>query len=405
MIAAPVPAPGTSSLLLVRPPSAAADGLAVTFATLMPVADVAGDSLSPAMPAPAATGVERDKAVLEPRPAVIELADLLDRSAGALVANPSAATREPTPQPTHAAQPVRRAHAPLDASERADSEAPVPTFDPLPGTPAALPQALDTQPAAPVVSPTGDRLQRLFDPALPVTIASYVVVAEPARHVRSAKDISVKTAPARAERTLAGTATISSSDLPGGSPLRITETRGALLFADRPELTPTASTVPGAVPTGPNFQVTTTADASVVTIERHLDLARGDAWLDDLARDIAATANGGGRLKFALMPETLGRLDVEVRREDAGVHVHLAARSETARDALAAAQPRIAEEIRAHGVRVAGTEVSAGLDSERGQQNARPAALIETALSAALASDAVSVRARKPSHAPAGRFA
>lgn len=104
--------------------------------------------------------------------------------------------------------------------------------------------------------------------------------------------------------------------------------------------------------------VTPSTPADGVAVDRHLDLARGDAWLNDLANDIAATAANGGRLKFGLVPESLGRLDVEIRQGASGVNVHMMTRTDTARDILTAAQPRIIDEIRAQGVRVAGTEVS-----------------------------------------------
>lgn len=104
--------------------------------------------------------------------------------------------------------------------------------------------------------------------------------------------------------------------------------------------------------------VTASAPTDGVAVDRHLDLARGDAWLNDLANDIAATAANGGRLKFGLAPESLGRLDVEIRQGASGVNVHMMTRTDTARDVLTAAQPRIVDEIRAQGVRVAGTEVS-----------------------------------------------
>lgn len=112
-----------------------------------------------------------------------------------------------------------------------------------------------------------------------------------------------------------------------------------------------------------------TAPATDVSLLRHLDLARGDAWLDDLARDIAGAALRGGALKFALAPETLGRLDVEVRPGDAGVSVHMAARSEAARDLLSLAQPRLVDEIRAQGVRVAGAEIAADTASFSGDRS------------------------------------
>ena len=96
-----------------------------------------------------------------------------------------------------------------------------------------------------------------------------------------------------------------------------------------------------------------------IAVSRHLDLARGDAWLDDLARDIAGAAGRSNRLNFALAPETFGRLDVEIRRGETGVSIHMAAQSATARDILSAAQPRLIDEIRAQGVRISAAEIAA----------------------------------------------
>ncbi len=104
--------------------------------------------------------------------------------------------------------------------------------------------------------------------------------------------------------------------------------------------------------------VTASTQPSNTVVDRHLDLARGDAWLNDLASDIAATATNGGRLNFGLAPETLGRMNVEIHQSAAGVNIHMTTTTEAARDMLAAAQPRIVDEIRAQGVRVAGTQVS-----------------------------------------------
>ena len=104
--------------------------------------------------------------------------------------------------------------------------------------------------------------------------------------------------------------------------------------------------------------VTASTQPENIVVDRHLDLARGDAWLNDLASDIAATATNGGRLNFGLAPETLGRMNVEIHQSAAGVNIHMTTTTEAARDMLTAAQPRIVDEIRAQGVRVAGTQVS-----------------------------------------------
>jgi len=136
------------------------------------------------------------------------------------------------------------------------------------------------------------------------------------------------------------------------------------------EPTPFAPVVSGVLRGIALFSVPVSGPAATsgpdIAVVRHLDLARGDAWLDDLARDIAGAAVRGGQLKFALAPETLGRLDVEVRHGDAGVSIHMAARSEIARDILSSAQPRLVDEIRAQGVRVTGAEIAADMSGSTG---------------------------------------
>ena len=104
-------------------------------------------------------------------------------------------------------------------------------------------------------------------------------------------------------------------------------------------------------------------------------------WLDNLARDIAATAIDGGKLRFGLIPERLGRLEVEVTCADAGVSVHMKTSSEDARTIVAAAQSRLAEDLRGQGTRVVSTEVTTQTETgSRGQPQHNVAALIEAVI-------------------------
>ncbi len=99
--------------------------------------------------------------------------------------------------------------------------------------------------------------------------------------------------------------------------------------------------------------------------EQILDLSRGSEWIDDLARDIAKTTSADGALRFRLNPNTLGELRVEITQSERGAHVRLEVTSEAAQQALTEAQPRLAAEARAQGVRLAEAEVSlAGSNSE-----------------------------------------
>jgi len=99
---------------------------------------------------------------------------------------------------------------------------------------------------------------------------------------------------------------------------------------------------------------TSQADQS---IDRHLDLARDNQWLDRLARDISQAANHQGHLKFQLNPEHLGALTVEIANSAAGTAIRMTADSDQARAIIADAQPRLIAEVRAQGLRVAESHV------------------------------------------------
>lgn len=95
-------------------------------------------------------------------------------------------------------------------------------------------------------------------------------------------------------------------------------------------------------------------------IDRQLDLAREDLWLGELARDIVAFGDRTEGLSFRLMPRALGQLDVNIASSDKGLSIRMAASSEDARSIVAAAQPRLVDEIRSQGVRVADASVGHG---------------------------------------------
>jgi flagellar hook-length control protein FliK len=105
------------------------------------------------------------------------------------------------------------------------------------------------------------------------------------------------------------------------------------------------------------------------TVERQLDLARDSRWLDALARDIVAVAETPDRLSFRLSPPQLGRLDVDLSASDNGLSVRMNASSEAATQIIAAAQPRLIDELRNQGVRVAEAQVSTGSGGQPQGQN------------------------------------
>ena len=109
------------------------------------------------------------------------------------------------------------------------------------------------------------------------------------------------------------------------------------------------------------------ADPIRFVVERQLDLARDTRWLDELARDIVSVGERSDRLSFRLMPAQLGRLDVDVSTSDSGLSVRIATTSDAAAQIVAAAQPRLIDELKGQGVRIAGTEVSSGGTQSQGQ--------------------------------------
>ncbi len=94
--------------------------------------------------------------------------------------------------------------------------------------------------------------------------------------------------------------------------------------------------------------------------DRHLDLARQGAWLDGVARDIAATGDSSGTLRFQVAPQHLGTVAVEMKRGDDGSAVTLTASSEMARDILSDGRPQLIAEARNHGLHIANAQVDVG---------------------------------------------
>jgi flagellar hook-length control protein FliK len=112
---------------------------------------------------------------------------------------------------------------------------------------------------------------------------------------------------------------------------------------------------------------TPSADPLRFIVERQLDLARDSRWLDALARDIVAVAETPDRLSFRLSPPQLGRLDVDLSASESGLSVRMNASSEAATQIIAAAQPRLIDELKNQGVRVSETQVSTGGGQSQGQ--------------------------------------
>ena len=163
------------------------------------------------------------------------------------------------------------------------------------------------------------------------------------------------------------------------------------------------------MPSSPGLAAPTAQPVDMSALDRRLLLAAGDAALDAIAHDIVASAASTGRARFAITPDALGRVDVDVAQAASGIIVHFATSSRAATDALVTAQPLLAESIGTHGIRLVEVQVSTGgpgADRQTGgqwsgQRSPSPASpSIEAAEPSPHATPSTPSRARHP-----GRFA
>ncbi len=128
--------------------------------------------------------------------------------------------------------------------------------------------------------------------------------------------------------------------------------------------------------------------------------------LGTLSQDIAALSSPSRRIAFRMEGAQLGMLDVRLQTSDAGVSVGFRTETEQSRAAIAQAQPRLVEDLRATGIRVSDTQVStdAGTSQRERPAEPQPPQLIEVAL---LPSDQSPPSSTPPSPTKAapGRFA
>ena len=235
---------------------------------------------------------------------------------------------------------------------------------------------------APTVSPTATAIAKADQPpkvAIPkggprVMESDVEAVAQPQAASVQTKSVRQNVAPALQQLT-------QDASLPVNKASAIPTAELAALFAATPV---ESNTVPGA-----GFQtimaerIAETAirpltDASAVVADRALDVARGSLWLDQLAGDIVAVQDKDRDLSFRLIPAQLGQLDVNIGTRDDGLQLNFCTQSEEAARIIGGAQSRLIEELKAQGVRVAGSEVNAGSGKSTGEQQNSHSALAET---------------------------
>lgn len=153
-----------------------------------------------------------------------------------------------------------------------------------------------------------------------------------------------------------------------GAPLVLNKT-GAIPITELTALF-TATSVESNAVSGAGFQMIMTeriaetvvrpiTDASALVADRALDVARGSLWLDQLAGDIAAVQERDRDLSFRLIPAQLGQLDIKIAASDNGMQLNFSTQTDEAARIIGSAQSRLVEDLKAQGVRVAGSEVNA----------------------------------------------
>jgi flagellar hook-length control protein FliK len=245
-----------------------------------------------------------------------------------------------------------------------------------PGKPAPAETEAD---AAPETMETGDAVAA---PAPEADLAVVVAAAIPAA-ATPRKPVETPQAPIDTD---APAAPVAARPRDAATPLPMPS--GAQAPAPKPADAAPSMTILFTQPAAANATLAPEAAALVQTAERVLDLDSDGAWIDQLARDIAATKSDSGDISFRLMPRHLGRLDVAMQMGDEGVALKMDTHHEATASIVAAAQGRLVDELRQQGVRVAGAEVTCtpgetGRQSQ-GQSQGRaaapdPAHLIETA--------------------------
>ncbi|HEX2811996.1 MAG TPA: flagellar hook-length control protein FliK [Sphingopyxis sp.] len=290
---------------------------------------------------------------------------------------PDARAAEPSVVTAVTADPAQS--APVAAAVAiAANAAPTPT-----GRPAKTPEAKDaprstaattTLPApAARTAPAPDAPAPAVAPARPADKAVATAAAKPAR------EEALASAPARPVRVesaaLPAPAAKPAADPAPFRPVADSGASMAVLFGQ---------------PAAPGIVAPALTQAAAPVTERLLDMGSNDQWIAQLAADIAATKSETGDLSFRLMPRHLGRLDVAMKMDDSGgVSLKLDTQHEATATIVTAAQPRLVEDLRQQGVRVAEAQVThtpaeTGRQQQQQGQSGRNAApnashLIETA--------------------------
>ncbi len=301
--------------------------------------------------------------------------------------------------------------APTEAAPSATPAALVPQ-SPVPSAAPAVAAEGDSAPGdRPTPSPTPAQAASVTDkdaPALPEPVkAALKAAVNKAEAKAPAPAPAPASAPARPETEIVEARTEPAAD-PAPAKASAPPPVATVNAPAQPVQAPIAALTDPAMSVAPAARASAPVPQPVdQAIERELDLAHESEWLDRLARDIVRSGASDGPMRFKLHPQTLGHLRVELTQGDQGASVRLTVETEAARAIIADAQPRLMQEARAQGVRIAHAEVDlAGTGHQasgdpRRQDDARQPVFIRTARGAGL--DAAP--AAEPGRARSDRYA
>ena len=278
-----------------------------------------------------------------------------------------------TPQPETDGEPAVEPK-PATKAEAATADTAITVASWLLGTAGRFTAPVATQPAkAPVATKPGEGEATSEDasaataeaPALTLSVALPVPTAPTTD--RPVKDAAPKVA---APRDDAPALPLAASKARDTAPLPAIAIAAAEPQAAKPVAEP-SMTILFAQPAAQTGAIAEAAKP-VIVAERILDLTSDDAWIEQLASDIAATKSASNDVSFRLMPRHLGRLDVSMLMGDDGVSLKLDTQHEATATIVSAAQVRLVDDLRQQGVRVTETQVThtptdAGRQSQQGQ--------------------------------------
>jgi hypothetical protein len=189
-------------------------------------------------------------------------------------------------------------------------------------------------------------------------------------------------------------------------PTILIETPFPIAFVAQPKPSPSVRAVPSGAAPAPSFAKKTSDQAAVYSAslvatasgagppptenlfeispaappqnDRHLDLAKDDLWLGQLAREIVE-ARQHDQVSFRLSPPHLGKLDVTINAQQEGITVQLCAGKAEVRDILTDVKSSLVEQIQVQGVRVIEATISPGGQNlaEHNRHPPKPMPLIE----------------------------